>query len=180
MRSAFGRGSFGSARAEVAPCRSQALLRRSRRRPPRNGAATPRDAQCLLGRELRLLVGLATPSLRQPRVRTRSPRRRRGAISQSGQSPDIVAVRASARGQGRPAIALTNDPGSPPAADADVVVPLLAGPERAIAATKTYTASLFAIAQLAEVLRPPQSALPPARLDGFVDEQLERAPSSTR
>jgi glucosamine--fructose-6-phosphate aminotransferase (isomerizing) len=139
-----------------------------------------RYAQYLLGRELRLLVGLATPSLYG---NSASAPDLRGAavvaISQSGQSPDIVAVLAAARAQGRPAIALTNDPDSPLAAHADVVVPLLAGPERAVAATKTYTASLFAIAQLAEVLRPsPErpAALRdlPARLDGFVDEQLER------
>ncbi len=75
------------------------------------------------------------------------------AISQSGRSPDIVAVASAARAQGRPAVAITNEPESPLAAAADVVVPLLAGTEQSVAATKTYLASLHAIAQLAGCLQ---------------------------
>lgn len=70
-------------------------------------------------------------------------------ISQSGQSPDIVAVVAEGRRQGCPTVALTNDPGSPLAAAADAVIALDAGPERSVAATKTYTAELVALAALA-------------------------------
>src|SRR4051794_33108102 len=73
------------------------------------------------------------------------------AISQSGRSPDVLGVVAAARSQGRPTIALTNDPASRLAAAADVVVPLLAGEERSVAATKTYMASLHAVAQIAQV-----------------------------
>ena len=139
-----------------------------------------RYAQYLLGRRLRLVVGLAAPSLygdpaSAPALRDAAVI----AISQSGQSPDIVGVLAAARAQGRPAIALTNDPESPLAAHADVVVPLLAGPERAVAATKTYTASLFAVAQLAAALGAPAAdaavlAALPDLLDAFVDERLAR------
>jgi glucosamine--fructose-6-phosphate aminotransferase (isomerizing) len=70
-------------------------------------------------------------------------------ISQSGQSPDLLAVLDEARSQGRPTIAITNDSESPMADMADLVVPLRAGPERSIAATKTYTTSLLAIAMIA-------------------------------
>lgn len=73
-------------------------------------------------------------------------------ISQSGQSPDLIAVLAEGREQGRPTIAITNDPASPLAALADVIVPLGAGPERAVAATKTYTATLLVVASIAASL----------------------------
>ena len=76
------------------------------------------------------------------------------AISQSGCSPDVTGVLAAGRAQNRPTVAITNDPDSPLAAEADVVVPLLAGVERSVAATKTYLASLHAIAQIALCLRP--------------------------
>ncbi len=69
-------------------------------------------------------------------------------ISQSGQSPDVVAVLQAARRQGRPTIAITNDPASPLARVADHVIELGVSPERSIAATKTYTAQLAAVALL--------------------------------
>ena len=75
------------------------------------------------------------------------------AISQSGASPDIVAVVDAARRQGAPTVAITNDTGSALAAAADWTIDLSAGPERSIAATKTYTASLLAIAALSAALR---------------------------
>src|SRR2546423_8211018 len=126
-----------------------------------------RYAQYLLGSEVRLTVGLAATwlySSEQP------PLLRRGAalaISQSGRSPDIVRVLEAAREQGRPAIALTNELESPLARAADLVVPLFAGPERSVAATKTYLATLHAIAQIVACLRPD-----PAR-DGW----FERLPA---
>lgn len=63
-------------------------------------------------------------------------------ISQSGQSPDIVAVLEEGKRQGRPTLAITNDNSSPLARAADHVVTLYAGAERSVAATKTYTAQL--------------------------------------
>jgi glutamine---fructose-6-phosphate transaminase (isomerizing) len=137
-----------------------------------------RYAQYLLGRELRLEVALATPSLfSDPAAAPRLEHAAAMAVSQSGRSPDIVGVLAAARAQGRPTLALTNDPDSPLAEQADVVVPLLAGPERSVAATKTYTASLFAIAQLAEALaplpgRPDALQALPDLMDAIVSEQL--------
>jgi glucosamine--fructose-6-phosphate aminotransferase (isomerizing) len=73
-------------------------------------------------------------------------------ISQSGESPDIVAVVEAARRQGAPTLAVTNDPTSPLAATSEFVIDLAAGPELAVAATKTYTTSLLAIARLSGAL----------------------------
>jgi glucosamine--fructose-6-phosphate aminotransferase (isomerizing) len=69
-------------------------------------------------------------------------------ISQSGQSEDIVAVLAEGQRQGVPTLAITNFPDSPLAAQANHLLPLHAGEERAVAATKTYTAQLAALALL--------------------------------
>ena len=70
------------------------------------------------------------------------------AISQSGQSPDLVASVAAARAGGAFVIALVNAEGSRLAEVADVTVPLLAGSETSVAATKSFIASLSALAQL--------------------------------
>src|SRR5579871_5462793 len=70
-------------------------------------------------------------------------------ISQSGQSPDILAVLEEGKRQGRPTLAITNDGASPLAALADHVIELHAGPEQSVAATKTYTAQLAVIALFA-------------------------------
>ena len=69
-------------------------------------------------------------------------------ISQSGRSPDIVETIAAARRDGSPTLAIVNDPESPLARAAGDVLPLHAGPERSVAATKTYTAELAAVALL--------------------------------
>ncbi|MHB1593722.1 MAG: SIS domain-containing protein [Streptosporangiaceae bacterium] len=107
-----------------------------------------RYAQYLFGQILRLPAYLAAPALfARPRVPVLAGAAVLG-ISQSGQSPDVVSVLTAAQEQERPVIAITNDAGSPLAANADVTVPLLTGPERSVAATKTYTATLMALAQL--------------------------------
>lgn len=109
-----------------------------------------RYAQHLFGRLLGLPVVLATPSLH---TLYEAPPRMGGAlvlgISQSGASPDVVRVLADAAAQGAITAAITNDPASPLAEAAGHVVDLGAGPERSVAATKTYTASLAAVAALA-------------------------------
>jgi len=108
-----------------------------------------RYAQYLLGRANRVPVMFATPSLY---TIYEQPPRLDGAIvlgiSQSGASPDVGSVLAEARRQGRPTLALTNVPTSPLAGQADEVLPLEAGEERAVAATKTYLNSLGAVALL--------------------------------
>src|SRR5712691_2207714 len=95
-------------------------------------------------------VALAAPSLL---TMYKAPPRLAGAlvvgISQSGQSPDIVAVLEEGKRQGRPTLAITNDGTSPLATTADHVVELHVGPERSVAATKTYTAQLAVMALFA-------------------------------
>jgi glucosamine--fructose-6-phosphate aminotransferase (isomerizing) len=72
-------------------------------------------------------------------------------ISQSGKSPDIVEMMRSARAGGALALAITNAADAPLAAACDHTLPLQAGPERSVAATKTFVASvLAALALLAE------------------------------
>ena len=108
-----------------------------------------RYAQYVLGRAQRVPVMFATPSLY---TIYEQPPRLNGAvvvgISQSGASPDVTSVLAEAQRQGRPTIAITNDPASPLAQQADQVLPLEAGEEHAVAATKTYINSLGAVALL--------------------------------
>lgn len=106
-----------------------------------------RYAQYVWGARNRLAVGLIAPSLFGP---LDSPPALTNAlvvgISQSGESPDLVEVLTEGRRQGRPTLAITNEPGSPLARSADVVVDLRAGRERAVAATKTYSSELAAVA----------------------------------
>ncbi|MCL1601969.1 MAG: SIS domain-containing protein [Actinomycetia bacterium] len=110
-----------------------------------------RYAKYAWGTKLSMPVTLAAPSLY---TKYQQPPDLSSAavvgISQSGQSPDLLAVLTEGRRQGRPTIAITNDPESPMADIVDLVVPLKAGPERSVAATKTYTASLLAIAMIAD------------------------------
>jgi glucosamine--fructose-6-phosphate aminotransferase (isomerizing) len=74
-------------------------------------------------------------------------------VSQSGGSPDLVEVLRVARDQGALTLAVTNDASSPLAGVAELVVDVAAGPERAVAATKTYTAELLALLLLVEGMR---------------------------
>lgn len=111
-----------------------------------------RWAQYLWGRRAGLPVALATPSLYAdgsgPHLRDALV----VGLSQSGASPDLVGVLAEARRQGRPTVAIVNDPGSALAEVADVTVPLSVGPERAVAATKTYTGELASAGVLTDAL----------------------------
>jgi glutamine---fructose-6-phosphate transaminase (isomerizing) len=70
------------------------------------------------------------------------------SVSQSGKSPDIVALQAAAREAGAFAIAVVNDDTSPLAMQADAVLPLHAGVERSVAATKTCLTSAAVLAAL--------------------------------
>jgi glutamine---fructose-6-phosphate transaminase (isomerizing) len=73
-------------------------------------------------------------------------------VSQSGATPEIVEVLARLRAAGGRTVALTDDPTSPLAAVAEEVVNLDVGPERAVPATKTVTATMLACILLAEGL----------------------------
>jgi glucosamine--fructose-6-phosphate aminotransferase (isomerizing) len=67
------------------------------------------------------------------------------AVSQSGSSPDLVDSLTTACERGALTIAVTNDPSSPLATAAELSLDVQAGPERAVAATKSYTAELLAL-----------------------------------
>jgi glucosamine--fructose-6-phosphate aminotransferase (isomerizing) len=108
-----------------------------------------RYANYLWGAQNRLPLALATPSLftyyHQP------PQLKNAlvvGISQSGQSPDIISVLVEGHRQGCLTLAITNEPQSPLARSADLVLDIQAGVEKAVAATKTYTTELMAVAML--------------------------------
>src|SRR5665213_1206424 len=133
-----------------------------------------RYAQYLLGRANRVPVMFATPSLY---TIYEQPPRLDGAIvigiSQSGASPDVASVLAEARRQGRPTIALTNDASSPLAQQADALLPLDAGEERAVAATKTYLNSIGAVALLFAAISQDDVALDELkRMPEILDRQI--------
>jgi glucosamine--fructose-6-phosphate aminotransferase (isomerizing) len=110
-------------------------------------------AQYLMGSRNGLPVALAAPSLFT--MYDEAPRLENAlvvGISQSGQSPDIVSVVREGRKQGAITLAITNDGQSPLAQEAELVLELQAGPERAVAATKTYTAELMALACLSTAM----------------------------
>jgi glutamine---fructose-6-phosphate transaminase (isomerizing) len=102
------------------------------------------------------------------------------AVSQSGGSPDLVDSTEVARACGAQAIAVTNAPGSPlaetaeTAETADLHVDVLAGPERAIAATKSYTSELLALLLLIDAWSGGEGA-PVRELPTLANDVLERA-----
>jgi glucosamine--fructose-6-phosphate aminotransferase (isomerizing) len=74
-------------------------------------------------------------------------------ISQSGGSPDLVEATRAARGRGALTVAITNTPGSPLAETAEHAVSIGAGDELAVAATKTYSATLLTSYLLVDAAR---------------------------
>jgi glucosamine--fructose-6-phosphate aminotransferase (isomerizing) len=111
-------------------------------------------AQYLIETHLGLPTGLAKPSIITIYER---PLTWSGgfclAISQSGRSPDVVAVVDAARRGGALTVAITNDPGSPLASAAEFVLNCHAGRELAVPATKTYVAELAVVAAMVAALR---------------------------
>ncbi|RKK03734.1 SIS domain-containing protein [Pseudoroseomonas wenyumeiae] len=92
------------------------------------------------------------------------------AVSQSGRSPDLVTALQAARQGGAATIAIVNAEGSPLAEAADITIPLRAGPERSVAATKTFVGS--AVAAL--------GVLAAWREDAALQEALHRLPAILR
>jgi glucosamine--fructose-6-phosphate aminotransferase (isomerizing) len=139
-------------------------------------------AQYVLGIRHRLAVGLGTPSIVSlygvaPDLTDTLVI----GISQSGASPDIVAVLEAARAQGSPTVAITNEPRSALAAAAERTIDLCAGPERAVAATKTYTSELLAIAMLSAALADdPADRAALAALPGSLSRALALEPDIER
>jgi glucosamine--fructose-6-phosphate aminotransferase (isomerizing) len=136
-----------------------------------------RYMQYLFGTVNRLPTAFATPSLYT--VYDAPPELGAAAaigISQSGASPDVVAVLAEARRQNRPTLAITNDPKSALAQVADWILPLHAGEERAVAATKTYLNSIAAVALLSAVAVGDKQSVHNLRaMPTVVGDQIERS-----
>jgi glutamine---fructose-6-phosphate transaminase (isomerizing) len=112
-----------------------------------------RYANYLWGAYNRLPLALATPSLftyyqKPPRLNNALV----VGVSQSGQSPDIVSVLEEGRRQNCLTLAITNVPDSPLARTSDYVLEIQAGEEKAVAATKTYSTELMAIAMISAAL----------------------------
>lgn len=132
-------------------------------------------AQYVLGIRNELAVGLATPSVQSLyHARPRVGRALVIGISQSGRSPDVVEVVAAANEQGALTLALTNEPDSPLGEAAAIRVGLEAGPELAVAASKTYVAELTAIALFSELLRGADASADLAALPGALQRALDR------
>jgi glucosamine--fructose-6-phosphate aminotransferase (isomerizing) len=94
-------------------------------------------------------------------------------ISQSGSSPDVIAVIEEGARQGALTVALTNDANSKLARAAELVLPLGAGPEQSVPASKTYTASLLALALLSQAIDPePAFDKALARVPGALSESV--------
>lgn len=134
-----------------------ALVARLRKDPPRavvtlargssDNAATV--ARYLIETHLRVLTSSAAPSVAS--VYDAAPDYSGTlmlAISQSGKSPDLIAAAEAAHDRGALLVALVNDEGSPLAQIADLVLPLCAGAEKSVAATKTFIASVSALLAL--------------------------------
>lgn len=112
-----------------------------------------RYANYLLGAMNGLPLALATPSLFT--YYKRAPKLKNAlviGVSQSGASPDIVAVLEEGKRQGCLTLSITNESNSPLAHASDFVLDIQAGAEKAVAATKTYTTELMTIAMLSAAL----------------------------
>jgi glutamine---fructose-6-phosphate transaminase (isomerizing) len=136
-----------------------------------------RYANYLLGARNGLPLALATPSLftyykRPPKLSNALV----VGISQSGQSPDIVSVLQEGRRQGCLTLAITNEPGSPLAGSADFLLDIQAGSEKAVAATKTYTAQLMSVAMLSAALNGSEKIWDElGKVGGWMRSALEQA-----
>jgi glucosamine--fructose-6-phosphate aminotransferase (isomerizing) len=134
-----------------------ALGRRLRARPPRFVATCARGssdhaatyAKYALETQLGIVTASASPSVESVYA---APLHLEGAlfvaISQSGKSPDLVRSAEAAHRAGAEVVALVNVEDSPLAEAADIVIPLRAGAERSVAATKSYLGTLAAILHL--------------------------------
>jgi len=133
------------------------VARRLKASPPRfvvsagrgSSAHAARYAKYLIETRLGLFTAAAAPSVA---TLYRAPMKLDGAlfftVSQSGRSPDLVVQAEAAKAAGATTLALVNDTDSPLAEVSDAVLPLRAGPETSVAATKSFLASLSALAHL--------------------------------
>ncbi|MGH6674101.1 MAG: SIS domain-containing protein [Xanthobacteraceae bacterium] len=133
------------------------LIERLHRRPPNvvvtcargSSAHAATFAKHLIERHLGIPVAAAAPNVASVyRQCLRLTGQLFLAVSQSGTSDDLVDAAAMARAQGALTVALVNDRGSPLASTCESVLPIAAGPERSVAATKSFVASLAALLRM--------------------------------
>jgi glutamine---fructose-6-phosphate transaminase (isomerizing) len=129
------------------------LLRRLRRAPPTVVLTCARGSSAhaatfgkhLIERHLGMPVGAFAPNIATIyKQRLKLAGQLFVAVSQSGRSDDLVESTAMAKAAGALTASIVNDIDSPLARSSDVVLPMAAGPERSVAATKTFVASLSA------------------------------------
>lgn len=172
------RGSVASIAARLLPSKPRGFVIAARG----SSDHAARYAKYLFGVRNHALVALAAPSLF---TSYGSPPDLEGqcviGISQSGATPDVIAVIEEAARQGLVTVALTNDPDSRLAHAAELLLPLGAGPERSVPASKTYTASLLALALISQAMDPDPSfeaalgQVPPALAAAIEqDDELDR------
>jgi fructoselysine-6-P-deglycase FrlB-like protein len=134
-----------------------AFLLRLRRRPPGmvvtcargSSAHAATFAKHLIERYLGLPVAEAAPSIASVyQRRLHLCGQLVLAISQSGNSDDLIVFASHARGAGALTVAVTNDPASPLAAACEFILPIAAGPERSVAATKSFVATAATLLRL--------------------------------
>lgn len=133
------------------------LVAKLGRRPPEvvvtcargSSAHAATFAKHLIERHLGIPVAAAAPNIT---TIYRQPLRLRNqlflTISQSGLSDDLIETSIAARAAGALTAAIVNDPKSPLASACEIVLPMAAGPELSVAATKTFIASLAALLRL--------------------------------
>jgi glucosamine--fructose-6-phosphate aminotransferase (isomerizing) len=143
--------------AEVLAKPIAALVARLERKPPAVVVTCARGSSAhaatfgkhLIERHLGIPVAAAAPNIASV---YRRPLRLAGqlflAVSQSGRSDDLVESAALARDAGALTAAIVNDPDSPLAAACEFVLPIAAGAELSVAATKTFVATLAALLRL--------------------------------
>ncbi|HJQ45255.1 MAG TPA: SIS domain-containing protein [Amycolatopsis sp.] len=95
------------------------------------------------------------------------------SVSQSGGSPDLLEFTETARKQGARTVAVTNTPSSPLHHAAELAIDIGAGTERAVAATKTYSATLLALYLLVDAIRGGDAAAAAAAIGDLVQEAYE-------
>jgi glucosamine--fructose-6-phosphate aminotransferase (isomerizing) len=134
-----------------------ALAARLKRRPPRVAVTCARGSSAhaatfgkhLIERYLGIPVAAAAPNIASVYGQPLNLKDQLFlAISQSGRSDDLVEMTAAAKSSGAITAAILNDVASPLAAHCDLVLPMDAGPELSVAATKTFAATLAALLRL--------------------------------
>jgi glucosamine--fructose-6-phosphate aminotransferase (isomerizing) len=133
------------------------LVARLSRRPPRlvvtcargTSAHAATFAKHLIERHLGIPVAEAAPNIASVYGRRLSLRGQLFlAISQSGRSDDLIEMALAARSSGALGAAIVNDPDSPLARASDIVLPMQAGPELSVAASKSFVATLAVLQRL--------------------------------